>query len=1398
MSIMKPNIIEKSLSVKLAQGLLLVATVFSVQADDTEVFFTESSVNSNVLFVMDNSGSMTAPVAGSIVDPNNPAIITASSVISNSNDDAEQNTGGDRIPSRDSSDLEMPRDDGDKQVVGLRFTNVNVPQGAKITSAFIQFTADVDTADLSSVNTKLIIKIQNNKNPGKFKEVENDITSRTLVGKKVVWHPVPWMIESEQGDAQKTPDLKVLVQKVINKGGWKKNNAIVFLVKGNKGKRSAQSFDDNPDGAPVLIISYESTSTEKSRLQVMQSALKTVLAGAPSNLSVGIMNYGNTTKKNRKDRPNGVSFPVTSVNMKARPIVEEAITINGVIRWDLSKTPEPDPSATVRQYLSEIADSWEAKGRTPIVDALYEASLYYRGEPSRFGANNADKLFAAHPTTYAHPAPDLVEPVQDIFTLSACTGSGDDSKYHYEVWGDADVAYWESGQTWDGLKCPADRDNPTNPGTVANCANTKHDCRIEVDSVCHGVETQVETGTTCGPVDEDGNQDCETDYDYQCDVGYVDENVRVCYFSVCQVEKTKKPMPDYISPAVADCQSNNIVLMSDGKPETLKKNGDEAFPKALVAIQDYMGLGSAGCVEEPNGFKSGRCGSELTAYLSDNDINSGLVGDQTIDTHVIGFADGISAEAIDYLKSLVTIDDPTTPNKVEGYFSAQDEAELAQAFADTLESIAQEARSQASPGYSVNVKSGLEHEDDIYIPVFDKSRGSTWAGNLKLFKLVDDNGHRFIKGKDGGGGYKNAMTELGLFKDDAWDIWSQSQTPDGNSIHKGGTASLLDDPRQRKLYSNIFSNNIIDSKNRIKRQNPRLREDMLFDRNQLGLSVQEAKKYRKTVINYIRGWIGGNDGGWGDGIGNGFPEGNIPAQSRKHMGDMLHAEPVVITYGAGKQYIFAATNEGFLHVFDTTTGEEKFAFMPKELLKNIEPQFSGEGAHLYGIDGNISYFIHNKDDNDAEISGNEKLMLYFGLRRGGSSYYALDITDIDKPTIEWTIDEDTGGFSDLGQSWSMPYIANVYHNGSKKPAVIFTGGYDTAQDYYGNDEPPVSVTGNANISKGKDIYIVDALGSGGTTDLWWKMSSDAQNGADVSHSIPGGVRILDVNRNGLLDRLYFADTGGNVWRLDLKEDLSSGSVLNKIASLGGGGSDSRKFYNEPDVAMMRGNGKLMFTVSVGSGLRAHPLNEDIDDHMFILLDKNPIQKMPEPFSGLITKSDLAQVAIAGAGDNKSVTVHFGAGNEKITDTDLDGWYVTLPESGEKVLASSITFEGSLLFTTLVPKVLVTGDMISLCASPTTQGRIYAMNILTGKASFDLDGNDAVNDQDVFETISASEIPGTPQLIFNALVKKGGGTSGDPETYEHPVDIRIGKKSTEVGVRDTANVESIYWSDPAEK
>jgi hypothetical protein len=166
--------------------------------------------------------------------------------VSNSNDDAEERASNGSMY-LDSSDLELISDNQD-QVVGIRFRNVQIPQGATIANAYIEFTADESHSDATS----LVFQGQAENNPGAFSTTRDNISSRSRTTASMNWNNIPaW----STGSTYQTPDMANIVQEIVNRGGWSSGNAMVFIISGS-GRRTAEAYDGSSNQAPLLHVEY--------------------------------------------------------------------------------------------------------------------------------------------------------------------------------------------------------------------------------------------------------------------------------------------------------------------------------------------------------------------------------------------------------------------------------------------------------------------------------------------------------------------------------------------------------------------------------------------------------------------------------------------------------------------------------------------------------------------------------------------------------------------------------------------------------------------------------------------------------------------------------------------------------------------------------------------------------------------------------------------------------------------------------------------------------------------------------------------------------------------------------------------------------------------------------------
>ena len=172
--------------------------------------------------------------------------------INSSVDDAEENLS-DGAVSISSGDLDMVNDEGEIFKVGIRFRNIDIPQGAKITSAVIAFVVDEVNTDAAT----LIIKGENINHAPKFTTSNNNISSRKSTINSATWELEAWEFIGESDLYQKTLDLSNIVQEIVDRPGFKAGNAIALFIEGT-GIRTAESFDGSPELAPKLWITYSS------------------------------------------------------------------------------------------------------------------------------------------------------------------------------------------------------------------------------------------------------------------------------------------------------------------------------------------------------------------------------------------------------------------------------------------------------------------------------------------------------------------------------------------------------------------------------------------------------------------------------------------------------------------------------------------------------------------------------------------------------------------------------------------------------------------------------------------------------------------------------------------------------------------------------------------------------------------------------------------------------------------------------------------------------------------------------------------------------------------------------------------------------------------------------------
>ncbi|MBB1328001.1 pilin biogenesis protein [Pseudoalteromonas sp. SR43-7] len=775
--------------------------------------------------------------------------------------------------------------------------------------------------------------------------------------------------------------------------------------------------------------------------------------------------------------------------------------------------------------------------------------------------------------------------------------------------------------------------------------------------------------------------------------------------------------------------SINIILMTDGDPtnddgrdDQIKSVHNNLFNDSIPFVSgDYSNSYLVALSKIIHGTNN----TKVDLYSETSDVlDTGRV-------FTIGFGTGMSDGGIDLLEKAASVGGGQ-------YLEARTSEALSEALKNTISRIREVNDSFSSPSVASNNVDQTRSRDAVYFAMFYPETGARWRGNLKKLKV---SGSQIVDSKG-----LSALDENGLIDENAETFWLPSGEPaDGNLVAQGGVNLHLTtlDSDSRNLYT--------DNQGAIVNFNTSVVSDILnlVDNNPLSLSSDDIK------------WAMGVD------VDDDDADGSNVDQRQDIFGDPLHSKPVAIDYGNDDIRVLIGTNAGFLHMFKDSDDSvsESWAFIPSALYDIIEPLRKNQAdTKVYGMDGPISIYFDNKNlnsdglnDGIIDASGDDRVWAFAGMRRGGKNYYGLDITNPNIPKKLWDapIEGGKGDFKELAQTWSKPQIAYIKAFGDK-PLLIFGAGYDTNKD--------AAIRSEDNIGRG--IYIVEAE----TGKRVWALTPDI-NGFKGKHSIAADVTTLDSDYDGYIDRIYAADTGGDIWRIDMPGTSTSEFSHFKLAELGSNkATEDRRFFYKPLVARTiyskvsetTIDGSTVITrldtpydaIVIGSGNRSKPTGTNEKDQLFMIRDENTVTKSYKTNApDTIVPADLMQMNSDPFGNALDDVDDFV--DLEVDLAKFNGWRYELG-TGEKSLAAATVVGGVAYFTSFTPASDTSTE--NQCSLSGGGGSLYAFHLHYGTKVYD-----------ELKFTTSYDVPDTPQLYFgegaSCVDGNGDGKCDDDPTVD---------------------------------
>lgn len=596
------------------------------------------------------------------------------------------------------------------------------------------------------------------------------------------------------------------------------------------------------------------------------------------------------------------------------------------------------------------------------------------------------------------------------------------------------------------------------------------------------------------------------------------------------------------------------------------------------------------------------------------------------------------------------------------YYSASNADTLSNGIRDALAGVS--ARTGSSSAAATSNLEPVAGDNFVYVALY---RTEFWDGDVKSYTIDPDTG---------------ALTTTS-----AWSAQTQldMQVTAAGAAADGRTIKYFNSSASNKLKDFTYTNLTADSKN------------VYFDSfcskvpapDQCGSDSGDLTAGQKTLANsgdnlvrYLRG-----QGTYEDENSNANPL----YRGREHVfGDVINAIPVYVkkpqftydeydgTYATYKTdnenragTVYVAANDGMLHAIDSTTGNERWSFVPSfvmpEMWRLADRAYNTN--HRYLVDGSptAADVCSSSTTAGCAAAADWKTIVVGGLNKGGCGYYALDVTDPASPKGLWEFSHEQ-----LGYSYGNPVVTRRKDG---KWVVIFSSGY--------NNVPGSGCASSTAASDGNGhVFVVDALTGALLENIPTYTSGSTPAGTTGT---PSGLSKLnawldngDIN---IASKLYGGDLLGNVWRIDFDDNYGpSGKESFLLAQLKTSANVPQPVTTKPELNVVKSSGvnyNVVF-VSTGKYLGLSDPSDTSQNTIYALKDELTTTGISDVRDSTMQARTMTQSISASTGE----TIRTVTGGATLDWATGNGWYIDL-NPGNVSPGERVNIDMQLYFTSLI-------------------------------------------------------------------------------------------------------------------
>ncbi|MDM0019953.1 pilus assembly protein [Variovorax saccharolyticus] len=486
-------------------------------------------------------------------------------------------------------------------------------------------------------------------------------------------------------------------------------------------------------------------------------------------------------------------------------------------------------------------------------------------------------------------------------------------------------------------------------------------------------------------------------------------------------------------------------------------------------------------------------------------------------------------------------------------------------------------------------------------------------------------------------------------------------------------------------------------------------------------------------------------------------------------------------YLARTPAVFVGANDGMLHAFNATTGDELFGYIPSWVGPHLPALTSPDYIqnHRSYVDGPPT--VGEAEVGNAGTKADWRTVLVSGTGAGGRGVFALDVTDptafsASKVMWEFTTADDV----DMGFVVGQPRIIKL-----RTSAAAATPTYKWfAAVASGVNSFQPDAAGTFSDTGKPALFLLDLSKAAGEAWVlgtnYYKISIPVDETLAATRS-PGVLNFREVlNANRVTTQIFMGDLHGRMWKLDFRTHGSgewtteklfgfySGTTPLPLFIAKDGSGNPQPISMAPTLVASEAPSGIYVAFGTGKYLEADDRTSTAQNSFYVVYDN--ATTTPDSSSPTSIISGRARLK-AGSFDSSTgnVSVDPFVWGRPTTDTDAthrSGWYIDYPTNGERQISSATLVGDTLIFGSLIPGA--TGG-VNTCGVAGGSGREYRLNVDTG------DGQSRVSTVGIFGQ------PLVTELESASLITKSDNTGRRTRTIKSTV---FNQGSSGIGISTT--------------